>query len=118
MTKFAWVVAAAALVSGSAAWAGKQDFVLVNDTGYEVVEIYVSPTSEDDWEEDVLGRDTLADGERVTITFDRDEDRCRYDIKLVDEDGDEAIWTNVNLCRVSTVTTRYNRRGQPVADLD
>jgi hypothetical protein len=111
-------VAAAALAWGTAAWAAPQDFVLVNQTGYRVMEVYVSPTTVDDWEEDVLGKDTLPNNDRVTINFDRNEDRCRYDIKLVDEDGDEAIWTDINLCEVSTVTARYNRQGQPIADLD
>jgi len=118
MMRIAWGVAAAAMVWGTAAWAGRQDFVLVNKTGYEVMEVYVSPSASDDWEEDVLDEDTLPNGGRITITFDRDEAQCRYDIKLVDEDGDEAIWTNVNLCRVSRVAARYNRRGKPVADIE
>lgn len=111
-------VAAAAVVWGSAAWAAPQDFVLVNKTGYEVMQVFVSPTSVADWEEDVLGDDTLANNARVRINFARDTDSCRYDIKLVDEDGDEAVWTDINLCEVSTVTASYNSKGEPIADLD
>lgn len=111
-------VAAAAMVLSTPAWAGVQDFVLVNRTGYEIREVYVSPTTEDSWEEDVMGRDTLPDGDRVTIRFDRDEDRCRYDIKLVDIDGDETEWENINLCSVSVVSVRYDRLGTPIADLE
>lgn len=48
---------------------GKQDFILHNETGVEIHELYVSPVTTDDWEDDVLGRDTLPDGESVKITF-------------------------------------------------
>ena len=47
--------AAAAFARG-----GKQDFVLHNETGVEIHELYVSPHSSGEWGEDVLGRDTLA----------------------------------------------------------
>src|ERR1044071_5356635 len=43
--------------------AGKQDFVLHNETGVEIHEVYVSPVTADDWEEDVLGKDPLPNGE-------------------------------------------------------
>ena len=49
--------------------AGDQDFTLVNRTGVEIHKVYASPHSSDDWEEDILGDDTLSDGESVNITF-------------------------------------------------
>ena len=38
---------------------GKQNFTLVNQTGYDISEVYVSPANSSDWEEDVLGEDIL-----------------------------------------------------------
>jgi hypothetical protein len=38
----------------SAVAQGKQDFSLVNQTGYDISEVYVSPANSSDWEEDVL----------------------------------------------------------------
>lgn len=101
---------AAALFMTSAAQAGKQDFTLVNDTGYTISEIYVSPTKVDDWEEDVLGRDVLANGERTDISFARDNDSCLWDMKAVYEDGDTAEWSAFNLCKVSVISVSYNAR--------
>src|SRR5687767_10265148 len=49
--------------------AGDLDFTLVNDTGLTINEFYVSPSNNDEWGEDVLGRDVLAHGERLDITF-------------------------------------------------
>lgn len=89
----------------------KQDFVLVNKTGYDISNVYVSPSKSDDWEEDVLGQDMLEDGERVTIRFKRATRTCKWDLKVVyDDDDSSAIWGNIDLCSVSTVTIRYNRK--------
>src|SRR5207247_6179210 len=57
------------LTATAFARAGKQDFILHNKTGVEIHEVYVSPVSTDDWEEDVLGKGTLSDGEMVKISF-------------------------------------------------
>jgi len=58
---------------GSAARAraetGTQDFTLVNHTGVAVFSLYISESTNDDWEEDVLGEDVLPDGDRVNVKF-------------------------------------------------
>ena len=95
------------LVSGVATLlAGKQDFVLVNKTGLTVYEFYVSSSKTNDWEEDVLGQDVLEHGQSVTIRFTAAEKQCLYDMKTVDEDGDELFWTGINLCKASKVTLK------------
>jgi hypothetical protein len=86
--------------------AGKQDFVLVNKTGLTVDQLYVSSSDTENWEEDVLGRDVLPNGQSVTITFEGREKQCLYDLKIVDEDGDELVWTEIDLCRASQVTLK------------
>ncbi len=108
-----FVVAAAAVLTSftsTAAHAADQDFRLVNATGYTIEQVYVSPRKSSDWEEDVLGRDVLADGERVDITFPKRENVCRWDLKVVYDDGEEAIWNDFNLCETSRITIHYNRK--------
>ena len=88
------VVAALALLSAApAALAdGKQDFTLVNSTGYVIDKVFVAPSKSDDWEEDVLGRDTLDNGESVHITFHRAEKSCDWDLKvIVSDDAPETL---------------------------
>src|SRR5579885_1087092 len=88
----------------------RQDFTLINDTGYTISEVYVSPVQADDWQEDVMGEDTLEDGQRVNIHFQRDETTCRWDLKVVyADDNSSAEWGNVNLCSVSEITIHYDR---------
>ena len=98
---------------------GKQDFVLLNNTGYTISEVYVSASRTDDWEEDVLGRDVLANGERVEISFPRGESACKHDLKVVYDDGEEAEWSGFDLCETSVIGLRYDRRtGRTWADED
>ncbi len=49
-------LAAFAVATPVAAQQAKQDFVLVNRTGYELLHVYVSPNRSNDWEDDVLGQ--------------------------------------------------------------
>jgi hypothetical protein len=86
---------------------GKQDFVLHNETGVEIHELYVSPTTTDTWEEDVLGVDTLPAGESVKITFEDREHRAKWDLKVVDSKGNSIEWESLNLIEISDVTLHY-----------
>jgi hypothetical protein len=87
-----------------AAQQGKQDFTLVNQTGVEINAIYISPHNADDWEEDILGRDTLANKEHVDITFKRDEKAALWDLRIEDDKGGSIEWENLNLLEISKVT--------------
>jgi hypothetical protein len=95
---------------------GKQDFTLHNQTGVEIHELYVSPHSSDDWEEDVLGKDTLPSGESVEITFSPKEKAKLWDLKVVDGKGNSIVWESLNLLEISEVTLHY-KDGKAWADL-
>lgn len=41
----------------------KHDFKLMNKTGYELKELYVSPSKSSDWQDDVLEQATFDDGQ-------------------------------------------------------
>jgi hypothetical protein len=86
---------------------GKQDFTLVNETGVEIYALYVSPHNADDWEEDILGRDTLPNAERVDVVFKRDEKAAMWDLRVEDKQGNSIEWENLNLLEISKVTLNY-----------
>ena len=92
--------APSAVVQGQA----RQNFTVLNRTGFTVVTLNVSPSTETNWGPDILGRDVLANGESAAITFDRSESQCNFDIKATYEDGDTTDMRNVDLCTVGTVT--------------
>ena len=95
------------LASNALAFQGKQDFTLHNKTGVEIHELYVSPHSADDWQEDVLGRDTLPSGESVSIKFSPREKAKLWDVKVVDGEGNSIEWESLNLLEISEVTLYY-----------
>lgn len=105
---FKALVIGASMLCATAAMAGEQDFSLTNKTGYQINEIYVSPSKTDDWEEDVMGVDALANGESVDIEFNVGERNCNWDLKAVYDDGEEVVWFGFNLCEVSSITLFYN----------
>jgi hypothetical protein len=89
----------------------KQDFRLVNKTGYELKALYVAPSKSDDWEDDVLGQDTLSDGQAVNIHFSSKTKTCKFDLKVVYSDDDSsAVWEKIDLCTVEKITIHYNRK--------
>jgi hypothetical protein len=102
------IVAVAAPVRADEA---KQDFKLVNKTGYELKALYVAPSKSDDWEEDVLGQDTLGDGQAVNVHFSPKTKTCTFDLKVVYSDDDSsAVWSKIDLCTVEKITIKYNRK--------
>ena len=111
MKKFVSAIAICALATGLAtpAMAGVQDFTVVNRTGYEIYSLYVSPSDERSWEEDVLDDDVLPDGDSVRVNFDNSEDDCMWDIMVVYSIDDEHVyWNDIDLCEVSTVQLQYD----------
>jgi hypothetical protein len=109
---FAALAAAAFVVTAPAtADDAKQDFTLVNKTGYELKELYVSPSKADDWQDDILGQDVLEDGKAVNIHFNPKAKTCKWDLKVVYTDDDSsAVWQNIDLCSVDKITIHYDRK--------
>ena len=87
---------------------GDQDFTVVNQTGVTINSLYVSPSKQDDWGEDILGQDQLGDGNAVNIKFHPKEQAAHWDLRVEDSDGNALIWTNLNLLEISKVTLFYN----------
>ena len=90
-----------AVMSGSV-FAGAQDFVLVNRTGRDIYRVYVSPTRSNSWEEDILGRDVMKNGSKITIRI--NAGRARYwDIKVVYDNGRFSSWHHIDLIKARKI---------------
>ena len=97
----------------SAANQNKQDFTLHNETGLEIKEVYISATGNEDWEEDILGTDTLATGDHVDISFSRRHEDM-WDMRVVFRSGKANVWTKLNLSQITDVTVSF-KNGKPWA---
>jgi hypothetical protein len=94
--------AAAPATAGAA-----QDFMLHNKTGVVIDKLFVSPSDKDDWQEDILGQDQLADGQSLEIKFHPKETAAKWDLKVVDTQGTSIEWHDLNLTEISEVTLHY-----------
>jgi hypothetical protein len=100
----------AALTGSAQAEDAKQDFRLVNKTGYEIKEVYVSPSKSSDWEEDILGDGVLDDQSGRDIHFHRAAKSCHWDLKVVyTVDSSNAVWNDIDLCSVEKITIHYDK---------
>lgn len=74
---------------------GTVTLTIINDLGsYTILFVYVSPSGSNSWGNDRLGGLTTLDpGESGTVEL----PKGTYDIKIVDEDGDEYIRWNLTL---------------------
>ena len=97
--------------------AGDQDFTIVNRTGVEIHKLFVSPHSSDEWGRDILGRDTLDDGESAEITFGDRVKAAHWDLKIEDGNGNSITWENLNLLEISKVTLHL-KDGKATADIE
>ena len=103
------VIAAACVLVQSPAFAGQQDFEILNKTGYPIKHLYVSENNSNAWDEDVLGRDVLGDGESFELAFAKGDTTCKWDMKVVYDDGEASVWQALNLCKISKLTLRWNK---------
>jgi hypothetical protein len=103
-----WLMTLFLAVLAGVVRAGDQDFTLVNKTGVEIHHVFVSPSDKNEWEEDILGEDTLPSGESVDIEFETDEDAELWDIKITDGDGGAIVWKQLNLLKISKLTLLYD----------
>ncbi len=112
-----WVLALVVMISAVATGlaASDLDFTIVNKTGYAIREIYIAPSSQEEWTEDdknVLPR-SLKDEESVDITFSPKATAAKWDLKIVWVDGGDAVeWLGFDLTEISKITLFYDEKSE------
>jgi hypothetical protein len=86
----------------------RQDFVLVNKTGFEIHQVYIAPSKETDWGTDILGKDVMAIDEEWDIKFHPKDNVCKWDLRIEDKDGNFVIWEDIDLCKWAKITLHYD----------
>ncbi|NJN86658.1 MAG: hypothetical protein HC881_10515 [Leptolyngbyaceae cyanobacterium SL_7_1] len=88
----------AAVITGQAI-ASKDNFLVQNNSGEDIVELYVSASSRASWDTNLLGGDVLASGESTPVTFgDPSPQSCLYDIMAVFSNGQTVEDYQINVC--------------------
>jgi hypothetical protein len=73
----------------------KSKVTVINQSDWQIDHFFMSPADTTDWGPDQLGDDVISKGEKFTLT---DIPCNKWDIKVVDEDGDECVIESVDLC--------------------
>jgi hypothetical protein len=68
----------------------------VNQSSWEIHEVYFSPASQRSWGDDYLEDDVLERGDSLTLTG---IEAGRWDVMVVDEDGDKCILEDVRFSK-------------------
>ena len=99
-------IAASVLLAGATVTAYAEDlkFDLVNNSSRAIENFYTSPSNTDDWQEDVLGEDTIEAGATEEITIADGSTQCVYDMRFVMDDKAELVEKAIDLCKLGTFT--------------
>ncbi|MBF0263484.1 MAG: argininosuccinate lyase [Magnetococcales bacterium] len=95
--------------SGNLLAESRQDFDLTNQTGYTIKEVYVGPSKSDDWGDNIL-EGTMPDDSTLHLRFSRPAGPCQWDLKVMYDDGEDAVWYGVDLCTISHITIHWNKQ--------
>ena len=107
---WAGILSVVTALSPAAAQEAKQNFTLINKTGYELKELYVGPTASEDWGPDIMGDSVIGNGQSVNVRFSPRAKTCQWDLKVVySVDDSSAVWSDINLCEVEKVTIRWDK---------
>lgn len=63
----------------------------INQSAWDIYQIYVSPANEDHWGEDQLDAEVLEHGDSLILS---NVPSGRWDVLIIDEDNDECIIKN------------------------
>jgi hypothetical protein len=89
------------------------DFDLVNRTGYDISDVFVAPSNQDEWGDGLLETEILENGDTIEISFDGNETIRKWDI-YVTWDGydssEDVYWTGFDLSVISEITLFYDAK--------
>ncbi|MDP1914477.1 hypothetical protein [Brevundimonas sp.] len=72
-----------------------------NNTGWTMLRFYASDSRVTSWEEDMLGRGTLAAGNSIMMNIDDGSGTCLYDFKAEFTNGQVLTRFNINVCQIA-----------------
>jgi hypothetical protein len=90
------------------------DFKLHNHTEKAIHHIYISGHDDNQWGEDVLGKDVLEEDEATEIKFSEGTAAATYDMKVEFEDKSTGVWPSLDLTQITDITLFY-KDGVPYA---
>ena len=106
------VLAVATFAHTSSFAADERNVHVINGTGYGIKFLGFNEPDDDEWDENELGDNSvLPNGNGVYVKFNDADDGCVWNIRIswAQEGYPDVIWHNVDLCKISVITLKYNR---------
>ena len=98
-------LAVLALLSVAPASAQTVEFTLINNSSQSLHYFYTTPSSEEDWGDDLLGEDgTLESGQEGTVTIGDGSDQCLYDFRFETGEGNMLEVPALDICTLDSYT--------------
>ena len=93
-------VALVTIGAASASSAADQDrrVVVINETQHTITNIYASASSDPNYHGDILGNNSIAPGQKMTVDFADGGSTCAMDVKAVFNDGDKVETHSFDVC--------------------
>lgn len=80
---------------------GTLTYDVVNNTGFTLSDIYVSPAESQKWGNDILPYDVFENGKTIRITIPPEFGKtCFFDMKITDTEGGHITFTNIDACKM------------------
>ncbi|MDB5621566.1 MAG: hypothetical protein JWR39_129 [Devosia sp.] len=97
---------AALMILGAApASAQTVEFTLINNSSQALHYFYTTPSTEENWGDDLLGEDgTLESGEQGAVTIGDGSDQCLYDFRFETGEGNLLEVPAIDICTLDSYT--------------
>lgn len=74
-----------------------QEAVIINKTGFDLYNVYLTPSGMEEWSEDLQPFDVILSDQYKILDLSAFEGEYIYDFRFIDVDGDEYIKKNVDI---------------------
>jgi hypothetical protein len=95
------------MASGPPASALDRPIELANNTRMAIVEIYAAPVGTGRWRRDLLGDEILPPANSILVNMENTTGNCRFDVKVIFDDGTSLLRRDVNLCELDRYAISY-----------
>ena len=79
------------------------DFLLHNETGFQIHMLHISEANDEKWGDDLLSGDPIDNHEKQLVKFHGDASACVWDIRIEDSTGHAWTVEDLNLCTIHKV---------------